>query len=289
MNLHFKIDEINESARTDLAACKDLGKAEAGGWMEDMARVQWSAQRLAQGKEGQADEAKTREKPYEELDQMLVQSDEFVLALTWLKEALKRNDAETAIKEAETAKYIAEKQHSLKQKIAAKARNENDLKSFCRVHQALGVLQQAVIAYDRAVGSYVDEFGSDHPPQKALSVKAVLERKPDDLFWFKSCSIQEMSHGPRTPTVRKAFKRYSTGTVFMKIATPSSRNSPTDSMDLRARWEITGRFQAMGFQAVGVGTRKRRRRTFPLATSVSGPCILSLRLGKLIGFLSSIG
>ncbi|KIR39633.1 hypothetical protein I307_01515 [Cryptococcus deuterogattii 99/473] len=213
-----------------------------------MARVQWSAQRLAQGKEEQADEAKTREKPYEELGQMLVQSDE-----TWLEEALKRDDAETAIKEAETAKYIAEKQHSLKQKIAAKARNENDLKSFCRVHQALGVLQQAVIAYDRAVGSYVDEFGSDHPPQKALSVKAVLERKPDDLFWFKPCSIQEMSHGPRTPTVRKAFKRYSTGTVFMKIATPSSRNSPTDSMDLRARWEITGRFQPMGFQAVGVG------------------------------------
>lgn len=51
----------------------------------------------------------------------------------------------------------------------------------------------------------------------------------------------------------QAFKRYSTGTVFMKIATPSSRNSPTDSMDLRARWEITGRFQPMGFQAVGVG------------------------------------
>lgn len=50
--------------------------------MEDMARVQWSAQRLAQGKEGQADEAKTREKPYEELGQMLVQSDEFVLALS---------------------------------------------------------------------------------------------------------------------------------------------------------------------------------------------------------------
>lgn len=60
-------------------------------------------------------------------------------------------------------------------------------------------LRRAVIAYDRAVGSYVDEFGSDHPPQKALSVKAVLERKPDDLFWFKPCSIQEMSHGPRTP------------------------------------------------------------------------------------------
>lgn len=46
---------------------------------------------------------------------------------TWLKEALKRNDAETAIKEAETAKYIAEKQHSLKQKIAAKARELLDL------------------------------------------------------------------------------------------------------------------------------------------------------------------
>lgn len=64
------------------AACKDLGKAEAAGWMEDMARVQWSAQRLAQGKEEQADEAKTREKPYEELGQMLVQSDEFMLALS---------------------------------------------------------------------------------------------------------------------------------------------------------------------------------------------------------------
>lgn len=122
--------------------------------------------------------------------------------------------------------------------------NENELKSSCRVHQALGVLRQevithrisiapilktrgknsqkeslgtfssnlmsqfqadgilgvstsqqvlnkintnklrrAVIAYDRAVESYLEEFGSDHPPQKALSVEAVLERKPDDLFW----------------------------------------------------------------------------------------------------------
>lgn len=33
------------------------------------------------------------------------------------------------------------------------------------------------------VESYVEEFGSDHPPQKALSVEAVLERQPDDLFW----------------------------------------------------------------------------------------------------------
>ncbi|UOH83596.1 hypothetical protein LQV05_006329 [Cryptococcus neoformans] len=33
------------------------------------------------------------------------------------------------------------------------------------------------------VESYVEGFGSDHPPQKALSVEAVLERQPDDLFW----------------------------------------------------------------------------------------------------------
>ncbi|XAO24902.1 hypothetical protein I312_106487 [Cryptococcus bacillisporus CA1280] len=55
-----------------------------------------------------------------------------------------------------------------------------------------------------------------------------------------------MSHGPRTSTVRKAFKRCLTGTTSSWI-------------------------------------------TFPLATFVSGPCFLSLRLGKLIGFLSSIG
>ncbi|XAO24901.1 hypothetical protein I312_106488 [Cryptococcus bacillisporus CA1280] len=157
---HLKFDEINESARTDLVAwlhrhykstnlqlsvaCKDLGKAEAAGWTEDRLRVQWAAQRMAQSKEGQADEAERREKRYEELGQMLVQSDEFILALTRLEEALKKDDAETAIREAETAKYLAEKREALKQKIAAKARelvgpngNENELKSFCRVHQAL--------------------------------------------------------------------------------------------------------------------------------------------------------
>lgn len=64
-------------------------------------------------------------------------------------------------------------------------------------------LRKAVIAYDKAVGSYVEEFGSDRPPQKTQSVEAVLERRPDDLFWSKSCSIREMSHGPRTSTVRK--------------------------------------------------------------------------------------
>ncbi|OXG98351.1 hypothetical protein C345_00928 [Cryptococcus neoformans A2-102-5] len=189
---------------------------------------------MAQSKEGQADEAERREKRYEELGQMLVQIDEFILALTRLEEALKKDDTETAIREAETAKYLAEKREALKQKIAAKARelvgpngNENELKSFCRVHQALGVLRQeaiihrmsiapilksrgknsqkeslgvstsqqvlnkintnklrrAVIAYDRAVESYVEEFGSDRPPQKALSVEALLERQPDDLFW----------------------------------------------------------------------------------------------------------
>ncbi|WVO19567.1 uncharacterized protein IAS62_000855 [Cryptococcus decagattii] len=80
---------------------------------------------------------------------MLVQSDEFILTLARLEEAFKKNDAETAIREAETAKYLAEKREAPKQKIAAKARelvgpngNENELKSSCRVHQALGVLRQ---------------------------------------------------------------------------------------------------------------------------------------------------
>lgn len=121
--------------------------------------------------------------------------------------------------------------------------DENELKSYCRVHQALNVLQQqviahrmsiepimktrannqteslgafgsnlisifkadgilgvstaqrvskkintnklrrAVIAYDRTVESYAEEFKPDHPPQKALSIEAILEKEPDDLFW----------------------------------------------------------------------------------------------------------
>nr|KIR43991.1 hypothetical protein I312_06807 [Cryptococcus bacillisporus CA1280] len=192
MNLHFKVDEINESARTDLVAwlhrhykstnlqlsvaCKDLGKAEAAGWTEDRLRVQWAAQRMAQSKEGQADEAERREKRYEELGQMLVQSDEFILALTRLEEALKKDDAETAIREAETAKYLAEKREALKQKIAAKARelvgpngNENELKSFCRVHQALGVLRQEMITHRMSIAPILKTRGKNSQKESLVS------------------------------------------------------------------------------------------------------------------------
>lgn len=134
LHRHYKSTNLQLSV-----ACEDLGKAEAAGWTEDRPRVQWAAQRMAQSKEGQADEAERREKRYEELGQMLVQIDEFILALsviktsftcqtqltfcrTRLEEALKKDDTETAIREAETAKYLAEKREALKQKIAAKAR-----------------------------------------------------------------------------------------------------------------------------------------------------------------------
>lgn len=134
LHRHYKSTNIQLSI-----ACKELDKARAGGWAESRLKIQWSAQRMAQSKEGQEDAAKKREKQYEELGQMLVQSDEFFLALsvtripftsqtkltlcrTRLEEALKKNDAETAIKEAETAKYIAEKRYVVKQKIAEKAR-----------------------------------------------------------------------------------------------------------------------------------------------------------------------
>ncbi|XAO25378.1 hypothetical protein I312_104201 [Cryptococcus bacillisporus CA1280] len=108
---------------------------------------------------------------------MLVQSDEFILALTRLEEALKKDDAETAIREAETAKYLAEKREALKQKIAAKARelvgpngNENELKSFCRVHQALGVLRQEMITHRMSIAPILKTRGKNSQKESLASL-----------------------------------------------------------------------------------------------------------------------
>lgn len=77
LHRHYKSTNIQLSV-----ACKDLDKAEAVGWSEDRLKMQWSAQRTAQSKEGQENAARKRERQYEELGQMLVQSDEFILALS---------------------------------------------------------------------------------------------------------------------------------------------------------------------------------------------------------------
>ncbi|XAO23584.1 hypothetical protein I312_102364 [Cryptococcus bacillisporus CA1280] len=108
---------------------------------------------------------------------MLVHSDEFILALTRLEEALKKDDAETAIREAETAKYLAEKRETLKQKIAAKARelvgpngNENELKSFCRIHQALGVLRQEMITHRMPIAPILKTRGKNSQKESLASL-----------------------------------------------------------------------------------------------------------------------